>query len=368
MSADAPVFFEELPCESGRVIGLARLNAPRSLNALSLPMIRLLHERLTAWAADERVACVWLEGAGEKAFCAGGDIVEMYKSMTPVGERNGFIEDYFASEYRLDHLIHVYEKPLICWAHGIVMGGGMGLMQGAAQRVVTEKTKLAMPEITIGLYPDVGGSFFLNRAPGKTGLFAGLTGVHLNAGDALFMGMADVFIHAEQRDAVMSALQGLALSGDAATDHVLVHRLLREASPRDTPASPVREHFDVIQRACDAATLVEVGGALHHSKTHSEWMQRAVATYERGCAQTAWLVWEQLRRARHLSLAEVFRMEWVMSVQCAMHADFREGVRALLIEKDGAPQFRYHKPEDVPAAYLDGFFVSPAPSHPLADL
>src|SRR5690606_37270409 len=119
---------------------------------------------------------------------------------------------YFAAEYRLDHLLHVYEKPVICWGHGVVMGGGMGLMQGASQRVVTEKSKLAMPEITIGLYPDVGGSWFLNRAPGKTGLFAGLTGVHLNAADALFMGLADVFIHADRREAVLDSLTLLSLS------------------------------------------------------------------------------------------------------------------------------------------------------------
>ena len=367
-ASTAPVIFEELPCESGQRIGVARLNAPRSLNALSLDMITALFDQLLRWADDEQIACVWLEGEGERAFCAGGDIVQMYNSMTPVGERNPYIEDYFAAEYRLDYLIHVYQKPLICWGHGVVMGGGMGLMQGASQRVVTEKSKLAMPEITIGLYPDVGGSFFLNRAPGKTGLFAGLTGIHLNAGDALFMGLADVFIHAERKSEVLSGLQDMALSGQPATDHALVHRLLREMSPNETPVSPVREHLDSINQACDAATLPEVAEALLRLKEQDDWLHRAASTFERGCAQTAWLVWEQLRRARHLSLADVFRLEWCMSVQCAMHADFREGVRALLIEKDGAPQFRYHTTLDVPSTYIEGFFVQPAPNHPLADL
>ncbi len=362
------VLFEERPCESGRKIGIARLNAPRSLNSLSRTMIGLLYEKLIDWEHDDAIACVWLEGEGERAFCAGGDIVEMYRSMTPVGERNPFIEDYFAAEYRLDHLLHVYEKPVICWGHGVVMGGGMGLMQGASQRVVTEKSKLAMPEITIGLYPDVGGSWFLNRAPGKTGLFAGLTGVHLNAADALFMGLADVFIHADRREAVLDSLTLLSLSGDETLDTALVHRCLREAASPSLPASNVREHFDQINQACDRATLPEVAEALRRLKDGGEWLHRAASTFERGCAQTAWLVWEQLRRAKHLSIAEVFRLEWCMSVQCAMHPDFREGVRALLIEKDGSPQFRYAQVNEVPREYVEGFFDSPASTHPLADL
>lgn len=362
------VLFEERPSESGKKIGIARLNAPRSLNSLSRTMIGLLYEKLIDWEHDDAIACVWLEGEGERAFCAGGDIVEMYRSMTPVGERNPFIEDYFAAEYRLDHLLHVYEKPVICWGHGVVMGGGMGLMQGASQRVVTEKSKLAMPEITIGLYPDVGGSWFLNRTPGKTGLFAGLTGVQLNAADALFMGLADVFIHADQRDAVLNSLSLLSLSGDETLDTALVHRCLREAASPSLPASKVREHLDQINQACDQATLPEVAEAFRRLKDEDEWLHRAASTFERGCAQTAWLVWEQLHRAKHLSIAEVFRLEWCMSVQCAMHPDFREGVRALLIEKDGSPQFRYAHVNEVPREYVEGFFDSPAPTHPLADL
>lgn len=363
------VLFEERATASGHRIGIARLNSPRSLNSLSRTMISLLEDKLTEWEQDDGIVCVWLEGEGERAFCAGGDIVEMYRSMTPLGEANPFIEDYFASEYRLDYLLHVYEKPLICWAHGVVMGGGMGLMQGASQRVVTEKSRLAMPEITIGLYPDVGGSWFLNRTPGKTGLFAGLTGVHLNAGDALFMGLADVCIPSDQHDAVLASLAAATFDGDETQDAAVVHRCLRAAAAAaPAPASPVRERFDEINQACDHATLPEVAAALLALKGDDEWFQRAASTFERGCAQTAWLVWEQLQRARYLSLAEVFRMEWCMSVQCAMHADFREGVRALLIEKDGNPAFRYTSIEDVPRAYIEGFFANPLPHHPLADL
>lgn len=368
MTEEDQVLFEEIPCESGKKIGRITLNAPRSLNSLALSMIQRTYEQLLDWEEDESIACIWLEGAGEKAFCAGGDIVEMYNSMTPLGERNPFTEEYFASEYRLDYLIHVYEKPVIVWGHGVVMGGGMGLMQGADHRIVTEKSKLAMPEITIGLYADVGASWFLNRTPGKTGLFAGLTGVHLNAGDALFMGLADVYIHAGRKEEVIEGLKGLSLTAHEHTDHVLIHRLLREEAPDEKPESPIHQHLDDINDVCDRATLEDVVEAMEHHKNDSDFMHRAVSNVERGCAQTAWLVWEELEHAKYYSLAECFRMEWCISTQCAMHADFREGVRALLVDKDGQPKFRFRHVYEVPEGYIENFFVSPAPDNPLDDL
>jgi enoyl-CoA hydratase/carnithine racemase len=368
MTEEDQVLFEEIPCESGKKIGRITLNAPKALNSLALDMIQRTHQQLLDWEDDDAIACVWLEGAGEKAFCAGGDIVEMYNSMTPLGERNSFTEEYFASEYRLDYLIHVYEKPVIVWGHGVVMGGGMGLMQGANHRIVTEKSKLAMPEITIGLYPDVGGSWFLNRTPGKTGLFAGLTGVHLNAGDALFMGLADVYVHADRKADILAGLQALSLTAHERTDDILIHRLLREEAPAEQPGSPVHEHLAVINRIGDHASLDEVVQAMDHHKDDDDFLHRAVSNFERGSAQTAWLVWEQLVRARYASLAECFRMEWCISTQCAMHADFREGVRALLIDKDGQPRFRFRHVYEVPEGYIDNFFVSPASDNPLDDL
>ncbi len=367
MPMSESVIFETRPAESGKLVAIARLNSPRTLNSLSLDMIEQLHRQLCEWGDDAEIACVWLEGEGEKAFCAGGDIVQMYHSMTPVGERNLFTEEYFAKEYRLDYLIHVFEKPVICWASGIVMGGGMGLMQGASHRVVTEKSRLAMPEISIGLFPDVGGSWFLNRAPGKTGLFLGLTGVHFNAADALFAGLADVCVHADKKQQVLDALLQLSLTGHEESDNVLIHRLLREMALTETLVSPIREHLDCINDVCDRATLPEVGEALEQVKGVDDWMRKAVSGFERGSAQTAWLVWEQLRRARHLSLADVFRMEWCMSTQCAMHADLREGVRALLIDKN-QPTFRFSHVGDVPRGDIEEFFRSPADHHPLADL
>ena len=192
---NAPVLFEERSAANGMRFGIATLNAPQTLNGLSLEMVDLLAARLDEWARDPGVALVVLQGAGEKAFCAGGDLHGLYRSMGEnqgkSGWSNAYARRFFEHEYRLDYRIHTYPKPVLCWGHGIVMGGGIGLMMGASHRVVSETSRLAMPEVSIGLFPDVGGSWLLNRMPGRIGLFLALTGAHMNTADAFFAGLAD---------------------------------------------------------------------------------------------------------------------------------------------------------------------------------
>ena len=190
---NAPVLFEERAAGSYR-IGIATLNAPGTLNGLSLAMVDALAAKLDAWAGDSGLVLVVLRGAGDKAFCAGGDLHALYAGMREagVGGRAAvdplsipYAREFFAREYRLDYQIHAYPKPILCWGQGIVMGGGIGLMAGASHRVVTETSRLAMPEIGIGLFPDVGGSWMLARAPGASGRFLALTGASINAADAI---------------------------------------------------------------------------------------------------------------------------------------------------------------------------------------
>src|SRR6218665_970439 len=202
------VLLRTLPTANGHQFGHATLNAPASLNALTLPMVDALHTQLQAWAADPQVAGVVLDGSGDKAFCAGGDVVGLYHAMRAAGPGRvpADAAAFFEREYRLDHPIHTHPQPPPWWGHGIVMGGGIGLMAGASHRVVTPRSRLAMPEITLGLYPDVGGSWFLPRLPGRTGLFLALTGAPLNAADALWAGLADHAARAEDRGTLLEAI------------------------------------------------------------------------------------------------------------------------------------------------------------------
>ncbi len=373
-----PVLFEERRADNGARAGVARLNAEKSLNSLSLEMIDLLLERLSAWAADTGIAFVVLEAAGEKAFCAGADLHNLYRTMTEHHASaqssdirgNAYALAFFTREYRLDFLIHTYPKPVLCWGHGIVMGGGLGLMSGASHRVVTESSRVAMPEITIGLYPDVGGTWLLNRAPGRSGLFLALTGAQLNAADALFARFADYQIAHTEKARVMKSLMRQAWTADAADSHRLLTDVLRSVAVAHPAPGPLRGHLDLIGELCGYATLPEIVAAITGVKAQDAWLAKAAATLAAGSPGSAALSHALQRRMLHGSLAEVFRVELVASLSCATRPDLAEGVRALLIDKDRRPRWRPATLAQVTPEWLEGFFARPwqAHEHPLADL
>lgn len=381
--AAAPVLFEELTAANGRRIGIATLASEKTLHAISLEMVRLLTPQLQQWQADPDVAMVILQAQGEKAFCAGGDLQQLYRSMrehhaSPAREdirANAYAAEFFEQEYRLDYLIHSFAKPILCWGHGIVMGGGIGLMAGCSHRVVTEKSRLAMPEITIGLYPDVGGSWFLARMPGKTGIFLALTGAHLNAQDALFAGLADYTVAHTSKAAVLDALLSQPWGGGR--DAELLDRVLagaQAASPQEGTAlfasSNLRAHFDQIEALCRQPTLPEIVAAILAVQTDDPWLLKAQATLRAGAPGSAWLGYALQKKVRPLSLAQVFRLEFVVSLHCAARPDFVEGIRALIIEKDQKPQWNPASLAQATPAWVDGFFADPwaQGGHPLADL
>lgn len=364
------VLFEELSTACGRRFGVATLNAPSALNALSLEMVRALTPALRRWAEDETVAAVVLQGAGDKAFCAGGDLRELYPSLRS-GEAlpSAYARAFFAEEYQLDHLIHAYEKPILCWGHGIVMGGGIGLMAGASHRVVTSQSRLAMPEISIGLYPDVGGSWLLRRMPGRVGLFLALTGVPFNVADALFCGLADFHLSAESRPDILAAIRGEHWTDSAHNNRAVLSRLLSRRAVRDLPESNVRRHFDLINELMAGDDLSDIAARLRGLQSDDPWLTTATATFAKGSPTSAALAFELWRRVLHLSLADVFRLEYIASLGCCAHADFVEGIRALLIEKDKKPRWNPASLEEVPRELIEDHFRPRFDgSHPLAEL
>jgi enoyl-CoA hydratase/carnithine racemase len=375
---DLAVIFDELPTRDGGRVGIATLNAPKSLNALSLDMARQLDAKLQAWAMDSSIVAVWLEGSGEKAFCAGGDVVALYRSMTEEGENRGagrdslFAETYFTTEYRLDYRIHRYPKPILVWGDGIVMGGGLGLMAGASRRLVTETTLIAMPEITIGLYPDIGASWFLNRMPPGVGTYLGITGAQLNARDALDLGLADHFVPRERRAELLEAL-GAADYGtrsqydlQAGVQSVLDVFEARQQAP-EAQVWPLLDHLQALTAQVDAPTAVH---RILEDRREDAWLAANRKRLEAGSPLSAHLVWRMLERHRHTSLADAFRDELNLSVQCCRHGDVAEGVRALLIDKDRNPTWQHASVDDVPEADLLALLepLWSIEEHPLRDL
>jgi enoyl-CoA hydratase/carnithine racemase len=333
------------------------LNAEASLNALTLEMIEALTPRLIEAERDPEVAAVWLEGAGAKAFCAGGDVRRLRAAV--VAKDFAWTDDFFEKEYRLDYLIHVYHKPLLVWGHGIVMGGGLGLLAGASHPFVTEKTKLAMPEITIGLYPDVGATSFLRRLPAGAALFLALTGARLEAGDALIAGLGNAFVPSESKDALLNELKHAPFeaSSSATANRQLVNEILRrfERAPVLPRELPLR--LALLEEAAAAPTLAEYVARLEAvAAKGDEWIAGALRNLRAGSPTSAAVIFELMRRTRGWKLEEGFALDLTLTCQFARHADLPEGVRALLIDKDNAPHWSPARAEDVTAAHVERHF------------
>lgn len=375
--ADAPVVLSEWTVGGDRRLGVVTLNVAKTLNSLTLEMIDLMDPQLRRWAGDDGVVGVYLRGAGEKAFCAGGDIQALYRSMKANHDAGDLHDDYaetfFEREYRLDHLIHTFPKPVVCFGHGVVMGGGLGLLSASSHRIVTPTSRVGMPEITIGLFPDAGGTALLSRMPGAMGVFLGLTGAHINGTDALEVGLGHYLLTDDRREALEAALAAADWQGDMASDGAMLDRLLTglDGECRDArPASKVAAHRDAI----DAALVGHEGdygatiGAIRRLGGTDEWIDKGLKTLEAGCPVTAGIVVEQLHRAHGMTLADQFRMEMVIGTHCARNTDFAEGVRALLIDKDRTPAWSVADLDALPPAVTEAHFVAPWPSNPLADL
>ena len=365
------VAFEVLTGVDGARIGVASLDAPQSLNALSLSMIEQLSSHLHTWANDNGIVCVLLRGMGPKAFCAGGDVRSLVQACrTHPGEVPPLAAQFFAAEYRLDYNLHHYPKPLLCWGHGHVLGGGMGLLQGSNVRIVAPSSRLAMPEISIGLYPDVAASWFLSRLPGRLGLFLGLTGAPINARDALDLGLADRFMGEEQQEALLEGLLQLNWQEQTAMQlNSLLKALEQQALAQLPPAQwlPRRAQIDATLDVSDPACAWR---AIAQWRTHDDpLLAKAAQTLAEGCPLTAHLVWQQIARARYMSLGQVLQMEYAMSLNCCRYPEFSEGVRARLLDKDHTPRWHWPEVAQVPQAVVNAHFGKAWEGrHPLADL
>ena len=328
-----------------RGVATATLNRPSALNALSWDMIVGLRKLLDAWEQDDNVRVVVLRGAGEKAFCAGGDIRAFYRQFQGHGRVD---HEFFEVEYALDYRIHTYAKPIVAWIDGVVMGGGMGLSQGAALRVVGERTRMAMPETAIGLFPDVGGSYFLSRTPGALGFYIGLVGPTLDAADALYAGLADIYL-------TPASLERL--------DEWIATAPMETIASRDDRArldrSELETFRDGIERHFNAPSVEAIVESLPHEPVHREWAQRTREALLRNSPLSLKLTHEQLRRGRDMTLADCFRMELGLVRAALDHSDFFEGIRALLIDKDRKPRWDPARLEDVTARHVDQFFHQP---------
>jgi len=319
--------------------GLARfvLNRPKAHNALTHDQVLLLADRLAAWEGDSGVVAVVIEGDGHKSFCAGGDIRALYDHVT--AGRVDVVPSFFGDEYRLNRQINIYSKPYVALLDGIVMGGGAGVSINGRYRVATERTLFAMPETAIGFYPDVGGTYFLPRLPGATGLYLALTGNRLHAADTYHTGLATHYVHSAELDALRTAL---AAAADAEGIAAVLDRFHRDPGP-----SPLAEKQWVIDRTFGKETLPEILAALEADE--NPWARHALAVIRSRSPSAVVVAFTAARQGRGLDFDACLRLEYRLSLQVALTRDFIEGIRAVIVDKDQAPRWSPAQIESVSA-------------------
>ena len=366
------VLYRKLETASGHFIGEATLNSEKTLNSLTLEMIQSLSAQLDKWELDPSIAVVWLQGSGTKAFCAGGDIRKLYEQMIEAKKTGdtSFADEFFVAEYSLDYKIHTYSKPLIVWGHGIVMGGGLGLLAGASCRIVNETTKLAMPEITIGLYPDVGASWFLNQMPEGVGLYLGLTGTRLNGAETLLVGLVDYFVKSDFKEKLQADLAQAPWGSDPRANLLNLKRICAssdEICKSSRPATPLKDHLAFMAKLTRFSSVEEIEAFWQSTLSTLQtdpWILQGLETFKKGSPTSAKVTFEQIKRGKKISLRETFMMEAIMTIQFSRGHDFPEGVRALIIDKDNSPKWKPSTLESVSAAEVQKYFTSPWGSSP----
>ncbi|MBC7435170.1 MAG: enoyl-CoA hydratase/isomerase family protein [Bdellovibrionales bacterium] len=353
----------------GRV-GFITLNRPKALNALSLDMIRALTATLTEWRDDVEVLAVAVRGMGKEgpfgAFCAGGDI-RFFHQAALAGD--SALEDFFTEEYSLNYLIHTYPKPYIAFMDGTVMGGGMGISQGASVRIVSERTKMAMPETNIGLFPDVGGGYFLSRCPGRSGEYLALTGQMIGGREAVKLGLADGFMESGRLPVLWDSLVNTPFESSGAVEHWVRTKFMADHAHPNI-ASTAQARIDKFFALPSVKTIIDALEA-----DASEWAVQTAGALRKRSPLMLHVVLEQVRRARRMSLPEDLRMERDL-VYRSFHlrpgaaSDTVEGIRALAIDKDHSPKWNPSRIEDVTPEMVAEFFESPWPpeAHPLRQL
>lgn len=337
MSEEAEVLFVR-----DGAAGIITLNRPKALNALTLGMVRAIHPQLEAWATDDAVKVIIVEGVGEKAFCAGGDIRALH-DWGKAGDRE--VIDFYREEYRLNAYIKNYPKPYVALMDGIDMGGGVGVSVNGSHRVATERLTFAMPETGIGLFPDVGGTYFLPRCPGEIGMFLALTGERLKAADAVHAGIADVFVPAEKLVELKAALA----AGEGVDAALKTFSADAGVPPLAANRANIDKHFSKGSVAEIVASLTADGG---------EWAAKVLATLATKSPTSLLVGYRQVREGAQLSFEEAMKLEFRLTNRFMRGHDFYEGVRAIIIDKDQKPQWKPATLEAVTPGDVDAYFAT----------
>ena len=324
-------------------VGRISLNRPKAIHALNLAMCEAMIDALLKWQGNAAVEAVIIDHSEGRGFCAGGDIRMLAESGAKDGKEARL---FFHTEYRLNHLLFTYPKPVVAFMDGITMGGGVGISQPAKYRVATEHTRFAMPETGIGLFPDVGGGWYLPRLEGRVGVYLALTGARLDGAECLALGLATHYLPSEKLAEAKARI---------AVDPTRIGGILGELSVTAPPAA-ITQHIERINRLFASDTYEEILAALEADG--GEWAEKELATLRTKSPQTCKVALRQLKEGGEMhDFAEQMRQEYAIGSRVVQMHDFIEGVRALIIDKDNSPRWDPPTPEAVTEDWIDAIFA-----------
>lgn len=351
---------QQVICRIHNGVGRITLDRPKALNSLSLPMIEEIRKHLRDWQKDESVVWIYLEGAGEKGLCAGGDVRAFYEHKGP--DAVALAERFFPLEYEVDLMIHRYPKPVVAYMDGIVMGGGVGLSIGASERIVTEKTRFAMPEMNIGFFPDVGGSYFLSRMPGCSGRYLALTSDMIEAADVLYAGAADRYVNSGRWDEAKSSLLDRDWTEMKGSDHVTaaLSEVLDSFTEKDAPVESRlelwQERMDNHFSYRDVESIIQ--SLQESAQSGDDWAAKTLGVLKTKSPTSLKVALRQVIEGKTKTLEECFQMELRLALNFVRYShDFYEGVRAVLVDKDRNPQWKPATLEEVTEKEVGMYFV-----------
>lgn len=332
-------------------VATLKLNNPRALNSINLNMVQLIHKELKRWETDDRVQLIIMEGEGERAFCAGGDIKSLYKANIDEEVKAGAIQ-FFKEEYELDAYIYEYPKPIIVDLSGIVMGGGVGLSYHANYRIVSEKTMWAMPEMNLGFFPDVGAGYFLNKAPGHYGRYLALTGETINGKDAKYINAADYLIPSEEVKDVLKTIKETKWNKNNLKDKLAT--ILVNKNDGELIEGKISKYEKDINKHFSFNTVEEIIQSLESDNT--DFASETRKTILGKSPVSLKVALEQAIRCENMSLQEALKQDEIIALNFLNHADFYEGIRSVLIDKDRMPNYKYKALSDVNTDLVKSFF------------
>ncbi|MBL4799282.1 MAG: enoyl-CoA hydratase/isomerase family protein [Oleispira sp.] len=391
---DARILAEEVLSHDGKhKIGIMTLNSAKTMNAVDLEMVNLIDDVLAKWQDDDDIVAMVMHGAGDKAFCAGGDIRKLYDSMVIEGDDHlNYADDFFTAEYGKNYRVHRFGKPIIAWGHGFVMGGGLGLFIGSSHKVGTETLKLAWPEIRIGLFPDVAGSYYLSRLPFPLGHWMALTGSQMNAVDCKHAGLINYCLGNSDLPKVIEQLRHQPWQSNKAMNNQYVRDLLTSIEQQSDTSFPPSNYAD--NKADIESLFAAASGSTHKLQNHvvsindnklllekvaenfakseseNPWFIQGRDNFYGGCPGTAHLIMQQLLLGPNMTLKDVVQWELILALQSVRHPDFAEGIRAMVVDKDFTPHWQHKSVADVPLEWIEGLMkpLWPEGEHPFKAL